>query len=276
MTTHGPSVLRRAFRKANRITTRARDRFRGLPLRKAEIQQGRPIPPGRLIYLVANTEDVSWYLETGALAARSIREILSKNGLAIEGFARILDFGCGVARVIRQWQDLRGPQLFGTDYNPRLIDWCQANLTYANFNTNSLDQPLDKADGSFDFIYCLSVFTHLSEPLQQFWMDELFRVLSPGGYLLITTHGDHYLPMLTIEEQKNYREGHAVVQKTNREGSNDCAAFHPVSFVKESLAKKYEVIDFLPEGALGNPSQDLYLLRRPLESSPCTVAMKST
>ena len=257
-------LLVRVVRRARRITNRARERVRGLPLRAIERKIGRPVPPGRLIHLVANTEDVAWFLDTGALAARSIRETLAKNGLAIEAFGSILDFGCGVGRVIRQWSDLNGPTLYGTDYNPALISWCRPALPFARFTVNGLDRPLAAPAGSFDFIYALSVFTHLSEPLQQFWMGELSRVLTPGGYLLITTHGDPYLSILGPAEQDEYRAGRVVVQKARREGSNDCAAFHPEAYVRQTLAVGFEVVDVVPEGAKGNPRQDLYLLRKPL------------
>ena len=256
-------LMTRAWGKLGRISRRTRERIDGLSLRAAEKQRGRPVPPGRLIHLVANTEDVSWFLDTGALAARCIHEVLAKNGQAIEDCGAILDFGCGVGRVIRQWADLPNSTLHGTDYNPKLVAWCRANLPFARFGVNSLDRPFGAAAGSYDFAYCLSVFTHLAEPLQRFWMTELSRVLRPGGLLLITTHGDHYLPMLTPDEQAQYRAGHAVVQKAQREGSNDCAAFHPPAYVRQTLAQGFEVLDMIPEGALGNPSQDLWLLRKP-------------
>ncbi len=255
-------LVARALGKAGRISRRARERVRGLPLRASERREGRPVPPGDLIFLVANTEDVAWFLDTGALAARSIRAILGRNGLAIEDFGSVLDFGCGVGRVIRQWSGLRGPRLQGTDYNPRLARWCARNLPFARFGVNALDRALDEPPGRFDFIYCLSVFTHLSEAAQAFWMGELARVLAPGGYLLITTHGDHYLPSLAPDDQARYRAGHLVVQKAAREGSNDCAAFHPPAYVRATLARGYDVLDAIPEGALGNPSQDLWLLRK--------------
>jgi SAM-dependent methyltransferase len=255
-------VIERALSRARRISKRFRDRVEGKPLRAAERSSGRPVPPGRLLHLIANTEDVSWFLETGALAARSIREVLHRNGLDINDFKSILDFGCGAGRVIRQWSSLQGPSLHGTDYNPALVTWCRANIPFARFQVNGLDSPLEKPSASFDFIYCLSVFTHLSESLQRFWMGELSRVLKPGGLLLITTHGDHYLPMLSASEQEFYRAGHLVVKKAKREGSNDCAAFHPERYVRETLARGFEVVDMIPEGALGNPCQDLYLIRK--------------
>ncbi|WP_422931718.1 class I SAM-dependent methyltransferase [Singulisphaera sp. PoT] len=257
-------MLARALGKAGRISRRARERVRSLPVRAAERKSGTPLPPGQLIFLVANTEDVSWFLDTGALAAKSIREILGKNGVAIEDCKSILDFGCGVGRVIRHWAGLEGPKISGVDYNPGMIRWCERNIAFANFKTNIIDTSLPFEDGSFDFIYCLSVFTHLSEPLQRFWMAELKRVMAPGGHLLITTHGDHYLYALTPEEQARYRAGEVVVHKANRPGSNDCAVFHPESYVRQHLARDFEVVDMIPEGAKGNPCQDLYLLKKPI------------
>ena len=90
--------------------------------------------------------------------------------------------------------------------------------------------------------------------------------MTPGGYLLITTHGAAYLPNLSPAEQEQFRAGRVVVQKALREGSNDCAAFHPEAYVRQTLALGFEVVDMIPEGAKGNPRQDLYLLRKPLSS----------
>lgn len=262
-TTAQPSPWTRARRKAGRIAVRARERVAGLPLRAAERRNGLPVPPGRLIHLVANTEDVGWFLGTGALAAASIREVLARHGSPLERMGEVLDFGCGAGRVIRQWNDIAGPWFHGTDYNPALVGWCRDNLPFARFAVNGLDRPLDYVSGQFDLIYALSVFTHLAEPLQQFWIGELTRILAPGGMLLITTHGDHYLPMLEPAEQERYRAGGMVVHKARSEGSNDCAAFHPPAYVREHLARGLNVAEMVPEGARGNPSQDLWLLRKP-------------
>ena len=56
-----------------------------------------------------------------------------------------------------------------------------------------------------------------------------------------------------------------VVVASERAGSNACAAFHPETYVRGTLAPAagLEVVDFVPEGATGNPRQDTYLLRKP-------------
>ena len=44
-------------------------------------------------------------------------------------------------------------------------------------------------------------------------------------------------------------------------GQNNCAAFHPETYVRNVLPRDFDVVDFVPQGALGNPKQDAWLLR---------------
>ena len=79
------------------------------------LKGGLPIPPLKLIYLVQGSDDISWFLRSGKLDVESMQEILEKNGLLLGKFDTIFDFGCGVGRVIRHLQNIKGPALFGTD-----------------------------------------------------------------------------------------------------------------------------------------------------------------
>lgn len=239
-----------------------------------KLQGGMPLPPPRLIFLVAGSEDLDWFLKSGALSASSMQDILKKNNLALENFESVLDFGCGVGRVIRYWHKMEGPVLFGTDYNPDWIAWCRRNLAFAHFQVNRLAGKLEYEDEKFDFIYALSVFTHLKEPQQFFWINELSRVLKPGGYLFITVHGErYYLPHLLSEDQERFIRGELVVYGGEQEGSNVCAAFHPDVYIRQKMAKDLLVVDHVPEGALGNPYQDVYLLRKPIpQAVPNNIA----
>jgi len=230
-------------------------RFKGAPDRLQ-------IPSGELLYTIAGTPNVKWFLHGGRLGGKSIHEVMLKNGVDLASIKRVLDLGCGCGRVIRHLGFFEGAELVGTDYNPKLIEWCQANLAFGHFDINELDPPLKYADGSFDFIYALSVFTHLTERLQLLWMKELKRVIRPGGYLLVTLHGTFYFNRLTPFEQEQFQKGELVVKDAGSAGSNYCAAFHPESYVREKMTDGFEVLDHIPEGARGNPWQDLYLLRK--------------
>ena len=113
-------------------------------------------------------------------------------------------------------------------------------------------------------MYALSVFTHLTEELQRAWRDELRRVLRPGGRLLLTTHGRSYLPRLDSDERNRFEEGELVVRWSDLPGSNLCSAYHPEAYVRSTLADGFELLTIDPEGARGNPTQDVVVLRRPL------------
>ena len=237
--------------------------LRALGRRPPAADDGLPVPPPRLIMRVAGTPDPAWFLESGRLAAESIGSAAERAGRPVGELGAILDFGCGCGRVTRRWATLDGVAVHGSDRNAAAIEWCRGNLGFAGFETNGLAPPLPYADASFDLVYALSVFTHLTEELGLAWAAELGRVLRPGGHLLLTTHGDHYRPRLETAERLRFDAGELVVRRPDAVGTNLCAAFHPAAYVQETLAGRLEPVELVPEGAKGNPYQDLHLLRKP-------------
>jgi len=223
---------------------------------------GLPVPPPELIVRVAGTADADWFLEGGRLAEESIRAALARAGTSVEAAGAIHDFGCGCGRVVRRWQSLAGP-VHGTDLNADAIAWCREHLPFARFEVNALEPPLPLTDGSLGLVFALSVLTHLAVETQLRWLDELRRVLRPGGWLLVTVHGEAYLPRLNAAEAARFDGGECVVRWSEVAGSNLCTTFHPESFVRETLAQGWELVELVPRGALGNPEQDLVLLRKP-------------
>ena len=247
------------------LAFRMRERLRGIHRRPRPVKSpdGFRIPPARLMVLVTGTADTSWYVEGGRLGAVSICRILQEAGVKPAGFRSVLDFGCGCGRVIRHWPRLSQAELHGTDYNPRLVQWCRRHLPFARFQSNTLEPRLNYTDEQFEFAYALSVLTHTPEKLQQPWIEELWRILRPGGYLLITTQGEEYLSKLTKGELQHYGRGRLVVRYQQAAGTNLCSVFHPERYVRERLAENFSIIMSRPRSAAGNGNQDMYLLRKP-------------
>lgn len=223
---------------------------------------GLPIPPPRLVNLVAGHFDLAAFFQNGRLGADCVRAALQKNGIPMGKLFSILDFGCGCGRILRFWHDLQGPNIHGTDYNRRLIRWCRDHLPFGRFKINQPYPPLDYADGEFGLIYSISVFTHLGEEQQVPWMKELYRVCQPGGFVLFTVHGENHLQRMPEEERQRFRAGELAVVREEFSGTNICGVYHPESYVRNVLSEGFSVIDFLPMGAK-DANQDMYLLQKP-------------
>jgi len=266
------------LRPARNATLRALDRMsllapvyrayeRVRAVRASEHWEGAgdlPVPPARLRVEVAGTPGIEWFLESGRQQAGIIRSAAERNGAPLETTGQMLDFGCGCGRVLRHWAGLDGPTIFGSDYNEGLVAWCATNLPFVTASVNELAPPLRYGDGQFGLVYAISVFTHLPRDLERAWIDELSRIVTPGGLLLLTTHGDSYADRLEPGERASYDSGEAVVRWPSVAGSNLCTTFHPESYIRTRFAPGLELLEHTPDGGtVGSRRQDLVVLRKP-------------
>ena len=87
--------------------------------------------------------------------------------------ARVLDAGCGEGVLV-------------DEFHGRLaIEGIDPNYSSERVRRGSLTE-LPYADASFDHALCLDVLEHLSFEHQERALSELFRVVKPGGSLLVT------------------------------------------------------------------------------------------
>jgi SAM-dependent methyltransferase len=239
-----------------------------------------PIPPLRLRAAAwSQNANIRIFLQ-GERQAQYLLEVLADLGANLNEFRAILDFGCGPGRVIRQFYPLQkklipNARIYGADINPDSIDWCRRKLVFAEFELNDALPPLPYKAGQFDFIYALSVFTHLTLPQQLLWIDELSRILKPGGYLLVTTHGESFLHTLSRDDQEKFKAGELVVRGEDFAGVpsayGQCNAYHPPGYMEQKIATGFELVRFVPVGAVtpgphGAMDQDQYFLRKPIRS----------
>lgn len=240
-------------------------RFRSLRLAshsadlKSDLVDGLPMPPASLLVGIGGATTPEAYLDGGLKIAAEVRRVLALHGVALERVGSVLDFGCGCGRVIRRFVDLAPLiDLHGTDYDPRQIAWCRAHLPFAQFGVNRLAPPLPYSQDSFGVVYAFSVFTHLSAELQVGWMNELRRVVKPGGYAVVTVHSEGARDALSTDELERFSRGELVVRYQSVAGSNLCAAFHPRQYIEGHLATGWDLLG-ITESEVG---QTFVLLRK--------------
>src|SRR5712691_5704057 len=152
-------------------------------------------------------------------------------GLLKEGLDRLRLLG--PARRVRQALQIaafrgRNGEVHGCDYNRRLVEWCQRHLRFGRFEVNDLRPPLPYPDGRFDLVYALSVFTHLPEELQRPWIEELLRILEPGGHLILSLHGQRYRDELRPEERRGHRAAEEAPQSSLTSSGSSLTSGRPV------------------------------------------------
>lgn len=224
---------------------------------------GAPVPPLHLMRLVFGDLGADDFLRTGEAAAKTLADAAAEAGVSFRSSARILDFGCGCGRVIRHLPKHTGASLFGSDYNPALVNWCAKNLK-GDFRRNRLRPPLDFPSGHFDVLYLLSVFTHLRIETQREWLSEFQRVLRPGGLALVTFHDEEQMGLPDGDAPRaTLRESGVYIHNDRAEGSNLIATFQSRDFSRKLFGEKFEVARIIPSRE--NPiHQAIAALRRPI------------
>ena len=102
---------------------------------------------------------------------------------------RILDFGCGVGRVALQLKARWGAPSHCRDVNRKAVKYLRKQLPGTDCAVNGYMPPLDLSSNELDGVYSVSLWTHLAPEYQIPWLEEVARVLKPGGIALITTSG---------------------------------------------------------------------------------------
>jgi SAM-dependent methyltransferase len=217
------------------------------------------LPPAYMLY-EAYKLNYKEYIEDGRQTAAWVIEQLS----AFTGLSgkTIFEWGCGPARIVRHLPSLLPhSKIAASDYNQETIQWCRQNIPGVEFKHNQLSPPLPFADASFDAAYALSVLTHLSAANHENWIHELYRVLRPGGSLLLTTQGKVFENKLTAAEQQHFSNGQLVVRANVKEGHRAFSAFQSESFMRDLFYNRFQVLKFTP-GQIKDwgPEQDTWIL----------------
>ena len=161
-----------------------------------------PTPPPELIAQtsVLHERDIpvkadpDEYFAGGYLGTLMHLETVEQFGFDLGKVKAVLDFGCGAAKNTRLLRGIEGVRLVGTDVNAAQIEWARKHVPGVAFHVNDLEPPLRFAeDNSFDLVTAASVFTHIPLDLQRPWLEEIRRILRPGGYFLCTVAGAHHI-----------------------------------------------------------------------------------
>lgn len=232
-------------------------------------EDGYAMPPAPLRYRVHGSVKPDGFFRVGMNCARDIQKLLEDHGASYADFRGVLDFGCGCGRVLRFLPQIQthARQVVGTDIDPKAIEWCRRRLAFARWDVNGALPPLGYPSESFDFVFAISVFTHLDESYQDAWLHEIDRILGPKGLFLATLHGESFAERVregkgaTIADRGICCQiGQTGVMKLDGLPDFYQATFHSRHYVERIWGEMFEILEYREKGMNGR--QDAVLMKK--------------
>jgi SAM-dependent methyltransferase len=199
-----------------------------------------------------------------------MRALLESSGFKLPAAPRILDFGCGIGRLIRHFQeDAVTGEVWGIDISAPHIQWCKLHLTPPyHFATTTTIPHLPFPDRWFDLVYAASVFTHL-EDLADAWLLEIRRILAPEGRAYLTIHDESTLELLNgpfvehwlgrqVRDEPLYRASEGAFGMLVIDRDTLSQVFYTRPFFNRMLAGIFEVLAVRPAA---HGYQTVYVIR---------------
>jgi len=231
-----------------------------------EFHSSLPDPPVNLMQRVANVDNPAIYW---CRALHSYSEFLRaiQSNSDINSISSILDWGCGCGRVISLFlKHTNIPEIYGCDIDREAVEWCSAHLKRGQFSVINPFPPTHYSDSMFDLIMGYSVFTHLQREVQLNWLQEMKRILMPGGLFFASVHGDFATSFAPPDIQEEVRKN-GISDSSLDPNLNGIApegyyrgVYQTKDYSIRELGKYFKVVDYR-ERAMGN-FQDLIVMQK--------------
>jgi SAM-dependent methyltransferase len=219
-------------------------------------------------------EGVAQYRERALNVLRNVDATLAEAGREFGEVRSWLDFGSGYGRVVRFLVQRTPPEtVWASDVIEEAVEFCKDE-----FGVHPLHSSASIADlelPRFDFVYAISVITHLDEANSRELLARLPEWLEPGGIVMFTTHGrwsldnlgfysDVYEQMRPTIERDVRERGLAFVPYHHYAGDDYGMTWHSADHVKETMRELHgdamRLVRFEPQGL--DEHQDVFAYQR--------------
>lgn len=271
-TAHVAAAVKR-HRRLHRAARSARTAIgHVLPPRRFEGIPGR-VHFNDFMFLNSSPEEVASYAERARNVLALIEETLALAGRTFDDVERWLDFGCGYGRVLRFLvEQVPAERVSATDVIAEGVTFC-----HSEFGVTALRSEANLEStrfGTFDFVYAISVITHLNEQNSRAFLKVIGDSLADDGIALFTTHGDWSLEHVELyghdlvpraAELERSVAGRGIAYMRYPFAPDDYGVtWHSRTFIEETMAALHgdSVVPLLfkPHGLDGH--QDVFAFRR--------------
>jgi SAM-dependent methyltransferase len=249
-------------------TTQGRDVTRLNVLYRSDFDASLPEPPVDLRYRVTNSRcPVSAFWLDGLSTFTHFVKWVRKRG-DLKRIKRWLDWGCGCGRhtgfLVKYLKDI---EIYGSDIDQEAVEWCVQHFPGGRFAVLDPFPPTRYPDQTFDVITGCSIFTHLRREVQLDWLQEMRRILIPGGLFLTSLHGTSLAQLLFTAPTQLELEQNGILDNMLDQSLDGIApagyyrcVFQSKSYTYREFSRYLKIVDYIEQG-MGN-RQDLVVMTR--------------
>ncbi len=113
---------------------------------------------------------------------------------------KVMDLACGLGRTCK-FVAPKVREYVGVDFVSEMIEKAKnynALFKNAKFYVNDGKTLVNFQDDSFDLVYCELAIQHMDKPVQESYVNEVFRILKPDGIFLVQ------IPKMEFYNDENY------------------------------------------------------------------------
>lgn len=211
-------------------------------------------------------------------SANLVLNVLHEAGIKLKENHEYLDFGCSSGSLLRvmKWF-FPSANWHGTDPVENSINWACKNLTGISFSINKENPPMNLLDSSMNGVISISVWSHFGEKSGRLWLNEMHRILKPGGWILFTTHGlrsiYHYAKNIEKEPARwcaifdalltndfVFEQTWMLEDDAGNSARDWGSSYIKLSWILQCTANKFQLL--LYKRGINQKNQDVYLLRK--------------
>lgn len=138
------------------------------------------------------------YLSDGWRSLCELMVLLERWGRPLLSFGKVHEFAAGFGRFTRHLAPLLGERLSAAEIVPEAVRFLRERLGVRAV-PSAHDPERFALQEAPELLFALSFFTHLPPARWRAWLLRFARLLAPGGWLLITTHGDAAIAEYGVE-----------------------------------------------------------------------------
>lgn len=214
--------------------------------------------------------DLAEFLATGERDVQHYHALICRVARPSVPYCHLLDFGCGIGRLVRPWSAL-ARQVTGVDISAAMLERAKSVLADKNNVRLVLNEKSDLAcfaDGEFDAVFSLVALQHMPWSLASGYIREFARICQPGGIVAF---------QLPIRAQASQRAalrqkvvdhlpfGLSRVYRRLRHGSSTVFEMHctPHPVVEETAAKAgLNLVHREPDSSAGSQIESAFYIFR--------------